>query len=570
MSRKPLSTKAKMQFLVVAIFAGVFLTGIVLFQVYPANVKRTYGQFTTTQDGVSICYDVFEPANSPSGVKRNAVILGHGVMVGKEMMRLIALELAKAGFVAIPFDFRGHGLSSGELTGFSLRTFGQFSGECDRSNTLTLDILAIKEVLRTKVKDINMTNLGYVGYSMGGGAGFSLLSYDNDFNAMVGLAPMPSYGCVNTTNPRNLLVIIGQYDEAFNEDLLTKVIKNKTGLASINRNQLYGDFSDGSAAELYVDDNTDHFTGPYDYDFALQIRNWVLQALAPTTPFPTDLAYPVLGIAVLMQLIGGIGFFLSSSIPLLDKFARKRERYPVPEPVVAATATRAFYGKFMALELPLSLACVVIALPLALTPIPFSGIFLAFFVGPSIAIIVLLWRTYKKAGASFKQAYRAVYATTTKQNVGIGIGMGGLLYVILYLSMGSVIPTIPGMTRWGWLPLFLAVQFLSVVNILIFGLQFIYEKIGRGHRWGITATIAANFLLLVTIFSVPVLVVCTLIGNFFFLVGFIPAFFLFLVASAVSTVYYARTNDIILPAIATAIPIALFLATLSPYITSFL
>ncbi len=568
MSRKPLSKKAKMQFLVVAIFAGVFLTGIVLFQVYPAEVKRTYGQVATTSDGVDICYDVFEPANDAS-MNKNAVILGHGVMVGKEMMRLIALDLAKAGLVAVALDFRGHGLSSGELTGFSMRTFGQFSNECDKSNTLAYDILAIKKYLDDR-NDVNMTNLGYVGYSMGGGAGFSLLSHDNDFNAMVGLAPMPSYGCVNTTNPRNLLVIIGQYDEAFNEDLLMKVIKNKTGLASINRNQLYGDFSDGSAAELYVDDNTDHFTGPYDYDFVVQIRNWMLQALVHTTAYPSDLAYPVLGIAVIMQLIGGIGFFLTASIPVLEKFTRKRERYPIPEPVLAATATKGFLGKFFAKVLLLSLPCVVVGLPLALTPMPFSGIFLAFFIGPSIAILLLLWRTYKKAGASFKQAYRSAYATTTPRNVGIGMGMGVLLYVILYLSMGSVIPTIPGMTRWGWLPLFLVAQFLSILNILLFALPFIFEKIGRGHKRGIIITTMVNFVLLVAMFSVPVLLVCVLIGNYFFLVGFIPAYLLFFVASAVNTIFYARTNDMILPALTAAIPIALFLGTLSPYITSFL
>lgn len=568
MIRKSLSPKAKIQFLVIAIFAGVFLTGIVLFQVFPANVKRTYGQSTLTEDGVSICYDVFEPLDD-SSTNKNAVILGHGVMVGKETMRLIALDLAKAGFVAVALDFRGHGLSGGELTGFSLANFGKFSDRCE-ANPLTYDILAIKKRLQDR-DDINMTNLGYVGYSMGGGAGFSLLSHDNDFNAMVGLAPVPSYSCTNTTNPRNLLMIIGQWDEAFDEDRLWKVIENKTDLprTSLQKFQTYGDFNAGTATKLYIDDNADHFTAPYDFDFVVEIRNWMLQALLHTTDFPVDIAYPVLVTAVLMQLVGGIGFFLTSSIPLLEKFARKRERYPIPKPVVAATATKAFAGKFLAYEFPLSLACVVIILPLALTPMPFSGIFLAFFIGPSIAILILLWRTYKKAGASFGPAYRAVYATTTTRNIGIGVGMGALLYAILWLSMGTVIPVIPGLTRWGWLPLFLGAQFLSIVNILFFGLPFIYEKIGRGHKWGIIASTAVNFLLLVAIFSVPVLLICALIGNYFFLVGFIPAFFLFFVSSAVDTVFYARTNDIILPALTTAIPIGLFLATLSPYISIF-
>lgn len=71
-------------------------------------MQKTYNLYTATTDGVPICFDVFEPANNPAQNKP-AVILGYGIMVNKEIMRLIAIELAKVGFVAVAFDFRGHG-----------------------------------------------------------------------------------------------------------------------------------------------------------------------------------------------------------------------------------------------------------------------------------------------------------------------------------------------------------------------------------------------------------------------------------------------------------------------------
>ena len=156
-------TRKTTQLVAISIAFIFFCSGIIIFATVPAGMTRSYNNFTTTIDGVRICYDVFEPKSDTSSDK-SAVIIGHGVMVNKNFLRLIALDLAEQGFVVAALDFRGHGRSGGNL---------------DRGK-ITDDILAVKNVLANR-GDINMSNLGYLGYSMGGGAGFALLDTDGDF-----------------------------------------------------------------------------------------------------------------------------------------------------------------------------------------------------------------------------------------------------------------------------------------------------------------------------------------------------------------------------------------------------
>ncbi|MFX0058122.1 MAG: alpha/beta hydrolase, partial [Candidatus Heimdallarchaeota archaeon] len=150
------------------IFFSIFIIGTVFIFITPFNVKSTYGLTAITDDDVRISFDVFEPRND--GNNKKAVIIGHGVMGNKELMKGYAIELAAAGFIAIPFDFRGHGLSTG----------GRGTGD------LVDDIIAIKEYLNSR-GDVDINNLGYIGLSMGG-VGQELIDIDTDFKCFIGTA----------------------------------------------------------------------------------------------------------------------------------------------------------------------------------------------------------------------------------------------------------------------------------------------------------------------------------------------------------------------------------------------
>ena len=139
---------SKKRIVLICIFLAIFTVGTVFIFITPLSVKSTYGLSTQTSDGVTISFNVFEPLDG--GLNKPAIIIGHGSMVNKEMVKGYALELAAAGFVAVPFDFRGHGQST--------------TGD---SNLMINDVIAIKEYLQTR-GDIDINSLGYIGYSMGG------------------------------------------------------------------------------------------------------------------------------------------------------------------------------------------------------------------------------------------------------------------------------------------------------------------------------------------------------------------------------------------------------------------
>ncbi|MFX0147646.1 MAG: alpha/beta hydrolase, partial [Candidatus Hodarchaeota archaeon] len=188
---------SKKKITLICSFLGIFIVGTVFIFITPFSVKATYGLTTTTDDGVTISFNVFEPQGG--GPNKPAFIIGHGVMANKEILKGYAIELAATGFIAIPFDFRGHGQSS--------------SGN---AASMFKDIVAIKEYLNSR-GDVNMSSLGYIGYSMGG-LGQSLINNDTSFTCFIGIGTglynSTNLRLGNSTNPLNILMIQAIFDEA--------------------------------------------------------------------------------------------------------------------------------------------------------------------------------------------------------------------------------------------------------------------------------------------------------------------------------------------------------------------
>jgi dienelactone hydrolase len=555
----------KKQALAALVLGTIFLASALAFTFTPPTVKRTYNQFVTTSDGVPVCFDVFEPTNS-NATNKPAVIIGHGVIVNKEMMRLIALELAQNGFVVVTFDFRGHGQSGGALPA-SMATFLTSSSAPPSQNesSLTLDILAIKGYLASR-GDINMSDLGYVGYSMGGGAGFELLNHDVDFRAMVGIAPVPEASLVNVTTPRNLLLLVGGLDEVVPENSLLTVMAAKTGLpaGSVELDHVYGTFANGTAAEIVVDPFVDHFFAPYDSNFVQDIVNWNLQALRGSSAQAAD-SYPLLVLEVVIALASGLGFFWAVSGPTLDRFARRKSEIPVSSGILGNTSKRYLVSRFIGYGLVLSAPCMFVGAILLFTPLTVSSLFFMLLAGPSVATLLMVWRTYARNGIGFTRMYRSNVSTTSWRNLAVGAGLGVLLYVLLEFSAGNLLGIVPSSFRWEWLPLYFVAVSLALVNLLLFSSPLIAEKFGRGRRNGTITAGTVSSLLNIGVFGVLLLLVCLFLHSFFFIMVMFPYIPIACILFFTSTYYYLRTDDVIMAAVTVAIPWTLIIVTLSPY-----
>lgn len=563
------------------VFGGLFIGAGILFNLFPTTVNRSYNHVTTTTDGVEIYFDVYEPVGGTN--PKTAIILGHGFMVNKEVMKLLAVDLASSGFLVVAFDFRSHGTSGGDFN-FMADTFDLDDFSIDyllslvSSGVLTRDIAAMKQYLQDR-GDVDMDNLGYVGYSMGGGAGIAALANDTDYRAMVGLAPAPDVVHTNLTRPQNLLVVVGKQDEAIPYDTLLKVLENKTNKTvtadMINANVTLsptstwewelGSFAAGTAARLYVDPLAEHFLAAWNLNFIREIKSWFLRALMSISTPPETFTYGPLVLLLVLQIIGGVGFFFTIAGPLIDKFGRKNESPVIaPQYFEELSPSKLIIGVSIFVVL-LSFPCMLLILPVFFTPQLMTTLQLMLLLGPSFAVLLYLKQlTHRKV--KIRQIYRDLFRATNKRNVLVGFGLGILFYLILLGSIGQILSLVPALGKWPWVPLYFLVALFCFANFIMLFQGVLQERMVRKHSNFLPLVKHAllNFALTIVTMTYVLLVPCLLLENYFIMMFFIPMVPLLLAASFMGTLFYARSRDNLIPSIAAATQICMLMCTLSP------
>lgn len=109
-----------------------------------------------------------------------AVIVCHGFKGYKDqkMMVEISKALAKAGILALRFDFAGSGESEGEFEDISVSSVGQ---EVQDLHSATRFVKSLKKVDKKRI--------GVTGHSLGGGVCFMETARNKNIKTMVGIAP---------------------------------------------------------------------------------------------------------------------------------------------------------------------------------------------------------------------------------------------------------------------------------------------------------------------------------------------------------------------------------------------
>ncbi|MHA1518665.1 MAG: alpha/beta hydrolase [Promethearchaeota archaeon] len=549
-----------------------FISGIVIFSAVPSGVARSYNNYTTTGDGVRICYDVFEPKYDTSSDKA-AVIIGHGVMVNKNFLRLIALDLAEQGFVVAALDFRGHGRSGGNLN----------------RGIITNDILAVKAVLADR-GDINMSNLGYLGYSMGGGVGFTLLDTDGDFKAMVSLAA----GGRNDSTTPNLLILQGKWDEAISTERVYAYMENKTGLPvdQIEDDFIYGSFADGTALKFHLTP-TDHLLAPYAKENIVESRRWFVRALMYNEDAPTDVgSYSLHLLGVLLALLGGFGVFLLSAGGIVSAFASRpsfsawenglkketvkgaeketvveketvAEKEMVEERVKVDLSIKSVVARYWLWVIPLSIPCIAFVAPFFLLPLYYMNLFVALLIGPSMAVLFFQIYLARKTKIRFRHVYAKSFRNTSWKNFGLGFGLGFLAYGVLTLSINFIFGLVPAITKWGWSVLYMVVIFLINLNFSLFFQGLLYDKLGEMERGRQIQILGLSFIMRMVPITLLVLVSVWFFGSWFNIQFLIPLAPLLLLMDLTSNALYRHNRDVLIGTIANSLFFTLILITLA-------
>lgn len=546
--------KSKQKAILIYCFLAIFIVGTVLIFIIPISVKSTYGKTVKTADGVTISFNVFEPRKG--GVNKKAVILGHGIMSNKEMLKDFAIDLATAGFVAVPFDFRGHGQSTGELD----------------MDLLTNDIYAIISYLNSR-PDIDTNSLGYFGFSMGGFPGIQVVSEFNNFKCFIGagtrLPQNKRKG--NSTDPLNILMIVGRFDEVIKTSELKENLSYYAGIpaSEIDVNKLYGSFEDGNASMIYLDDNINHVLGNWDPDFIRETRNFVMNTFSDVRPVDENFYANTRLLILFLQLLGGFGFFILIIDPLSKLILKSREE-EVFKLEVEDEKALSIIGKTFAYSLVLGLPGILIFVPVILiTFLATAGFISALLFGQAFGILILLWRIGKKRNSKLfemiKKPFKVSRSNLIRQFL-LGTVLAIILTIIIYLSGGlNYMGMIPSITKIPWIPLYFVIIFII---FMIFGLLFhgiLQNKFETGFKQLISASLVIFGLLFLYMFTF-LFIVALAMGSFFYFGSFLPfALPIFLLNAFISTNLYEKSGNILPGAIVNTLFFTLLICTISPY-----
>ncbi len=547
---------SRRQSILIIIFLSIFILGTFLIFTVPFSVKSTYGLSTITDDGVTIAFNVFEPQNG--GNNKPAFLIGHGSMVNKEMVKGYALELAAAGFVAVPFDFRGHGQSSSGGT-----------------NNMTKDVVAIREYLRSR-GDVDMDSLGYIGYSMGG-LGQALIEVDFSFKCFIGIGTWldPSLRKGNSTNPLNVLMIEAIFDEAIDLPTLKESLSARTGLptSSIYANKMYGSFYQGNASMIYLDDDSNHLKVAWDYNFIREARDWAITSFDLEVK-DENFYVNIRAIILLIQVIGGVGFFfliiepLSKFILFSKEDIERKAKIEYFEINTSEISNRTIIIKSILFSLILALPGILIFFPILLIlPLAVAAFVMALLYGQIFGLILLLWRIDKKVDYKFRDMFRNIFKEKGQivRHLILGAVLSVVLYLIAYSSIGlNYLGLVPSVEKFWTIPIFfiMALLVLLIQNLLM---QVIIQRKYKDTLKDILKVIFLGFLFPFLYFFVYLLILGFITRSFFYFGTFLPiSIVMFLLTSAVCVVAYKKTGNILTGAIISAFLLTFLIVTMSP------
>lgn len=306
--------------LILVFISVVYLTGFFVASSYNSDFRNLEVKEVTILGEEKICGLSYRLKDSSELMASPAVVLSHGISGSKQMMSGMALELARNGIVALTIDLIGHGSSGG--------SFGT------ELNDTTLGIKDAVQYLKQQ-SYVNSSQIALIGHSLGAGAVRATTLTCNDIKASVfiggglgGVVNDLEYGILNSTSPKNLLVVIGKYDALFNlEQTKEDLIPIFGNPSEISPHQIYGGFCNGTARNLIIPETT-HLLEPVDPQATSEVVHWMRKSLIPeNTAEKNNLIYMHREISILISLVALTTLALPFSSIILNLYPSSYKRH---------------------------------------------------------------------------------------------------------------------------------------------------------------------------------------------------------------------------------------------------
>jgi dienelactone hydrolase len=280
-------------------------------------------------NGIPIRAKLFRPRTAGSTQPAPGIVYAHGYQNNRETSDAYCLELARRGLVVLGIDAIGRGNSGNpnepKAPDFD-RTYGVFS---------SLQFLKGQSY-------VNPESVGLMGHSLGAEWAYTVALKDPGVKALV-ISGFAYRMDATESNPKNMLMIIGKYDE---------YRRRMTGVRDIERdwmktpqtrkvipyenpliNQTYGDFSRGTARRVFVPGVT-HIQESHNRAAIAEALSWMKTALQPDEKAwidPYRQIWPVKEWATLVAMLAG----LASILPLGAMLLKLSFFSGIPRPIAS-------------------------------------------------------------------------------------------------------------------------------------------------------------------------------------------------------------------------------------------
>lgn len=266
--------------LIVAI-AGIAALAAGLYQLQNATVGVTATKKTVGTTPVTI----FQPRDArPAPV----VVIAHGFAGSQQLMQPFAVTLARNGYIAVTFDFLGHGRNPVAMRG-------------DITEGLTITSALLRELGEVAAYAVKLPasdgRLAALGHSMASDIVVRFGQSHPDVQATVAVSVFSPV--VTAASPRNLLVIVGALEPAMliNEGLR---IVNLTADGKATAGETYGKFADGTARRLVLARNVEHIGVLYGEDSMTASLRWLNSTFGKQSDDSIDRR----GLSIALTLLG--------------------------------------------------------------------------------------------------------------------------------------------------------------------------------------------------------------------------------------------------------------------------
>ena len=374
--QKNLSNKSINLSLVVFLICVAIMLGAV---VVASLVQRDFGRVDVTNviyenyNGIRVRAKLLRPVDATEENPMPGVVHIHGYQNNRETGDAYCIELARRGFVVLNIDAIGRGNS------------GMPNDPKDPKFDRTYGGLTSLKVLRS-LPFVDPESVGMLGHSLGAEMAYQVALGDSGVNALV-ISGFAYTQAASETSPRNMLMIIGKWDEYRQRMTGTRDIEKEWMSSAQTRKVIpvanpqigatYGDFEQGTARRVAVL-RTIHFMESHDRGGISEMLEWMRKALGPPEQLWIDSrnqTWPIKEWATLIAMLACFASLLPlGRIFLGMKFFRAVESAPAGSyscSVKSYLKFSAINGVLMWLYLPL----IFVLFGLHFYVVPIDGIF---------------------------------------------------------------------------------------------------------------------------------------------------------------------------------------------------